>query len=153
MKRNIKGSFVVAFFRLSKFFTKNLFLKILGFPIRILYKIIVVWVMGIEIYDTTQVGKNFRIFHGVGLVVNKKTIIGNNVTLRQCTTIGNKNSTSKCPIIEDNVEIGSNSVILGGIIVGENSLIAAGSIVVKNVPKNSIVMGNPAKFIKKENEK
>lgn len=50
--------------------------------------------------------------------------------------------------IEDNVFIGARSIILKGVIVGEGSVIGAGSVVTKNVPKNVIVAGNPAKIIK-----
>ncbi|GIS23019.1 MAG: hypothetical protein CM15mP123_09210 [Gammaproteobacteria bacterium] len=48
-------------------------------------------------------------------------------------------------IFEDNVSIGANSTILPGIKIGENVTIGAGSVVTKDVPKNSLVFGNPAK--------
>jgi acetyltransferase-like isoleucine patch superfamily enzyme len=51
-------------------------------------------------------------------------------------------------IIEDNVFIGSRSIILKGVTIGEGSVIGAGSIVSKDVPKNVIVAGNPARIIK-----
>lgn len=50
--------------------------------------------------------------------------------------------------IGDNVWIGGNCVILGGIKIGDNSIIAAGSVVTKDVAKNTIFGGNPAKKIK-----
>jgi len=52
-------------------------------------------------------------------------------------------------IIEEDVFIGSNSIILAGVSIGRGSIIGAGSIVTKNVPKYSIVAGNPAKIISK----
>ncbi|MBN2965577.1 CatB-related O-acetyltransferase, partial [Sulfurospirillum sp. T05] len=51
-------------------------------------------------------------------------------------------------IIEDDVWIGSNCVILSGVTIGRGSVIGAGSVVTKNIPKYSIVGGNPAKVIK-----
>ena len=51
-------------------------------------------------------------------------------------------------IIEDDVWIGSNSVILSGITIGRGAIIGAGSIVTKDIPKYSIVAGNPAKVLK-----
>lgn len=52
-------------------------------------------------------------------------------------------------IIEDDVWIGSNCVILSGVTIGRGSVIGAGSVVTKNIPKYSIVGGNPAKIIRK----
>ena len=48
--------------------------------------------------------------------------------------------------IERNVRIGSNSTILP-VTIGENSIIGAGSVVTKDVPANTVVSGNPAKFM------
>ena len=52
-------------------------------------------------------------------------------------------------VLERNVWIGDRAVVGKGVTIGENSIVAAGSVVVKNVPKNIVVGGNPAKEIKK----
>ena len=49
--------------------------------------------------------------------------------------------------IGDNVFIGANSTILPGVTIENNTIIGAGSIVTKDIPKNSIAVGNPAKVI------
>jgi len=49
--------------------------------------------------------------------------------------------------IEEDVWIGSNVTILSGVKIGRGSVIGAGSVVTKNVPRYSIVVGNPAKKI------
>jgi Acetyltransferase (isoleucine patch superfamily) len=53
--------------------------------------------------------------------------------------------------IEDNVWIGANSVITAGITIGKHSIVGAGSIVTKNVEPYTVVVGNPAKAIRKYN--
>jgi len=55
-------------------------------------------------------------------------------------------------IVDDYARIGANSTILPGIRIGRNSLIGAGSVVTKDVPPNSVVVGNPARFIKRIDE-
>lgn len=50
--------------------------------------------------------------------------------------------------IENNVFIGSDVTILKGVTIGENSIIGNKSVVTKNIPKNSIAVGNPAKVIR-----
>lgn len=52
-------------------------------------------------------------------------------------------------VIKDNVFIGVNTVILKGVTIGENSIISAGSVVAKDIPANSVAVGNPAKVIHK----
>ena len=51
--------------------------------------------------------------------------------------------------IEEGVWIASGAIILGGVTIGENAVVGAGSVVTKDVEKNCLVAGNPAKFIKK----
>ncbi|KYH31223.1 putative acetyltransferase [Clostridium tepidiprofundi DSM 19306] len=49
--------------------------------------------------------------------------------------------------IFDNCFIGAKSIIMPNVKIGPNSIVAAGSIVTKDVPKGTIVAGNPAKVI------
>ncbi|MFY7860695.1 MAG: acyltransferase [Chitinophagales bacterium] len=51
-------------------------------------------------------------------------------------------------LLKKGVSVGSNATILCGIEIGENAVIGAGSVVTKNVDPNSVVVGNPAKFMK-----
>ena len=51
-------------------------------------------------------------------------------------------------VIERNVWIAANVTIIGGVTVGENSVVASGSVVTKDVPRNTLVGGNPASVIR-----
>ena len=54
----------------------------------------------------------------------------------------------KNTIVKRGASIGANATILCGIIIGEGSMVGAGAVVTKNVPPNSVVVGNPAKVIR-----
>lgn len=147
-KGNTKGKIFSFFFRIANYSSKNSFLKILFLPYRAIYTFFFDYLMGFEIPYDTQIGKGIRVFHAQGIVINSKTIIGKNVTIRHNTTIGNAKSDGTCPKIMDNVNIGANTVIIGDITIGEGAVIGAGSVVIRDVPPHSIVAGNPAKIIK-----
>lgn len=51
----------------------------------------------------------------------------------------------KGPVIDDNVTIGGGVVLCPGVRIGKGCFIAAGSVVTKDVPENSLVMGNPGR--------
>jgi len=51
-------------------------------------------------------------------------------------------------VIERNAWIGAGAIILPGITIGENSIVGAGAVVTKDVPPNTVVVGNPAKIIR-----
>lgn len=52
-------------------------------------------------------------------------------------------------VVKSGASIGANATILGGIIIGENAMIGAGSVVTKDVPANTIWVGNPARQVNK----
>ncbi|THD79451.1 MAG: sugar O-acetyltransferase [Phenylobacterium sp.] len=56
--------------------------------------------------------------------------------------------TARPIVIERNVWIAAGVTIIGGVTVGENSVVAAGSVVTQDVPRNTLVGGNPARVIR-----
>lgn len=52
-------------------------------------------------------------------------------------------------VIKKNAWIGAKATILPGVTIGENAIVAAGAVVTKDVPRNTVVAGMPAKVIKK----
>jgi serine O-acetyltransferase len=106
---------------------------------------------GIEIHPNTKIGYGFYIGHWGGIVINEKTIIGNNCNISQGVTIGQVNRGEKqgTPTIKDEVYIGPGAKIIGKIIIGHNSAIGANAVVVKDVLPNTTVGGIPAKEISK----
>lgn len=114
-----------------------------------------------------ELGKDCIIMMGavinVGARIGARTMIDMNAVIGARGTIGRnchigagsviagvlEPPNAKPVIIRDNVLVGANAVILEGITVGKNSVIAAGAVVTKNVKPDSVMVGIPAKFIKK----
>ena len=61
--------------------------------------------------------------------------------------------TSALPVmIEDGCWIGGGVIILPGVTIGQKSVIGAGSVVTKDIPANSLAVGNPCRVIRKINQ-
>ena len=54
--------------------------------------------------------------------------------------------------IGKNAWIGAGATILPGVTVGDNAVVGAGSVVTKNVPANSLAVGNPCRVIRQINK-
>lgn len=108
---------------------------------------------GFQIPINTEIGEGFYIGHFGAIVINGKAKIGKYCNIAHNTTIGqaNRGKLKGYPTIGDMVWIGTGTVIVGNIKIGSNVLIAPNSFVNMDVPDGSIVIGNPAKIIKKDN--
>jgi serine O-acetyltransferase len=104
---------------------------------------------GIEIHPGAVIGKNLFIDHGMGIVIGETTIIGDNVTIYHGVTLGGVSSKKekRHPTIMNNVIIGAHAQILGNIVIGKSSKIGAGAVVTKDVSNNAVVVGIPGKEI------
>jgi len=153
-KKNIKGIYILFWFRLAnasyRLTKKSKLFLIFIFPIFILYKILIEWMLSVEISFKTQIGKGLKFDHCIGTIVNGNVSIGDYCLLRHCTTIGIRKGSivPDVPTIGNHVSIGSNCVLIGKITIGDNSIIGAGSVVLNDVPPRTIAAGNPAKIIR-----
>lgn len=118
--------------------------------VALVYSSLGTFLSGFEIYYSAQIGKGLKINHGLGTIIGARVIIGDNALLHQGITFGDRNGGR--PNILDNVKVYAGSTILGDITVGNNSVIGANSLCIVSVPDNQIFGGNPAKFIKMNNQ-
>lgn len=110
----------------------------------------------ISIGEWTYINFNCNFVGDGQIVIGKRVMFGpavTNATVNHPIHPGiRRYMYAKDVVIEDNCWIGANVVITPGVTIGENSIIGTGSVVTKDIPKNSIAVGNPAKVIREINE-
>lgn len=146
---NSKGAFVVGCYRLARIARGDgPRPRVWALPIGLAYRLVVEWILGVDLPWHVRSGPGLRIFHGVGLVVHRNTVIGADVTLRHCTTIGvRRDGEAAAPRLGDGVEIGSNSVVLGDITIGAGASVGAGSVLLDDVPPGGRALGAKARVV------
>lgn len=116
----------------------------------------------VEIQKGVKIGKNCKIsshtFICEGVTIEDEVFIGHHVVFindkypRATTETGELQTEKDWQVIPTLVKrrasIGSGAVILAGVTIGENAIVGAGAVVTKDVPPNSIVVGNPARVLR-----
>jgi serine O-acetyltransferase len=104
---------------------------------------------GIEIHPGAHIGSGFFIDHGMGIVIGETSEIGENCTLYHGVTLGGTSlkKEKRHPTLGKNVVVGAGAKILGPFTVGDNAIVGAGSVVIRSVPPFSTVVGVPAKVV------
>ena len=82
-----------------------------------------------------------------GSILEHDSKLGNGVHMMPGSVVGGNT------VIGDFVSVGLNATILPQLKIGEGAIIGAGAVVTKNVNKNEVVIGNPAKVMKKLQQK
>lgn len=116
----------------------------------------------VEIQKNAIVGKRCKIsshtFICEGVSIEDNVFVGHGVMFvndrfpRATTEDGSLKTeldwTLERTIIKQGASIGSGATILSNICISENAIVGAGSVVTKNVPRNAVVAGNPAKILR-----
>ena len=131
-------------------------------PISIMIKKAMRIIFSCDIHYKAEIGVGTIFTHdALGVVIHPKATIGCNCEILHGVTIGGRGRVSSngegakrggLPKIGNNVLIGCHAQVLGPIIIGDNVAIGAGSIVIHDVPANSVVVGNPARIVSKNEQ-
>jgi acetyltransferase-like isoleucine patch superfamily enzyme len=121
----------------------------------------------VEIQKNATVGKNCKIsthtFICEGVHIEDDVFVGHNVTFindiypRATTEDGKMQTEEDWKVIptyvKKGVSIGSSATILAGVTIGEKAMVGAGAVVTKDVPAGAVVAGNPARVLRKMEDK
>ncbi|MBP01335.1 MAG: serine O-acetyltransferase [Rhodospirillaceae bacterium] len=104
---------------------------------------------GIEIHPAAEIGERLFIDHGVGVVIGETTKIGHDVTIYHGVTLGGLSphdgvGGKRHPTINNSVVIGAGAKILGPVVVHKGACIGSNAVVTKDVPENTLATGIPA---------
>ncbi len=112
------------------------------------------WLTGIEIHPGAVIGRRFFIDHGMGVVIGETSELGDDVTLYHGVTLGGTtwSAGKRHPTLMNGVVVGAGAKVLGPIVVGENARIGSNAVVTKEVPPSATVIGIPGRIILKEDK-
>ena len=112
-------------------------------------------ITGVEIHPAAEIGREFFIDHGAGVVIGETARIGDRVTLYQGVTLGGTGFQrgKRHPTLGDNVTVGSGAKLLGPIAVGDGAKVGANTVVIEDVPPCATVVGNPGHPVRVEGKK
>lgn len=95
--------------------------------------------------DRVTVKSGVQLWDGISL--EDDVFIGPNVTFTNDPFPRSKQYPASFPrtLVKRGASIGANATILPGITIGEGAMVGAGSVVTRDVPSNTLVVGNPAR--------
>jgi len=107
---------------------------------------------GIEIHPGAQIGRRFFIDHGMGIVIGETSEVGIDVSIYHGVTLGGTTwkKGKRHPTLKDNVVVGAGAKILGPITIGKGARIGCNAVVVKDIPPDSTVVGVPGHVVVKK---
>lgn len=110
------------------------------------------FITGIEIHPGAIIGNKLFIDHGMGVVIGETSIIGNNCTLYHGVTLGGISTEKgkRHPTLQNSVIVGAGAKVLGPITIGNYARIGSNAVVINDVDDYDTVVGIPAKKINKE---
>jgi len=104
---------------------------------------------GIEIHPGATIGSRFFIDHGMGVVIGETSVIGDDCTIYHGVTLGGTSwkQGKRHPTLENKVVVGAGAKILGPITICSGAKIGSNAVVIKDIPKNVVAVGIPARIV------